>query len=387
MAPLRVWIHPNVEHWQLETYKKGNLVSTSNEALTIMKNNAKFPTASWNIYLLRDKIPPLWEDKSVKDGGMFSLDMVLSQNIAEAHSQSLKFIDFVLKDKIVFKNGNEINTDSYFIGISFSISRRGVVSPKFWLKDCSQYVEANLALVEAFPKYEFTFQTFGGKSDPVNIAAADAARNNNSSNSSSSSSSSKKLIPVKASAANDSTAQQITAIFNTKLSSDTLTATIAAVKKIVKNGDTNELENIIVKHIYQSSSTNVGLLIELIIEIDFIHDNLMDRVLDKMGTVVIEHDDAQTTIKLFQNLSIARSRLILHMYIMTRISRKVVSDHIDSVLAAKQLDVVIEMLKCLAMCKDEEFLTRIRNNLTSETKKAGKIYYLMLDIFDEIAAQ
>lgn len=363
----RLWIHPNVEHWQLSTYKKGNLMSSPKETLATMKKDAKFPTPCWNCYLLRDKIPPLWEDKAVSKGGMFSISESLSSNVAECYTQSLKLLEFIMQKKISFKDGNETDTEFYFAGISFSISRRGVTSPKIWLKDCGLYTEAITALEEAFPRYEFSFNTFDIKSNPPVRAAT----------------TSKLKMPA---ATKDTSAQVLTGLLN-KLTAETLVSTIATIQKILKNSNTDEFQNIMIQHMYRSSATNLGVLIELMTDIDFSHAHLMDGVLEKMGTVTIENDDAQTAIKLRQNLSVARSRLLLHMYGMDRISRKDISDHIDAILAAKQLDVVIELLKCLSKSKDEEFLTRIRDNLTTETKKTGKIYYLMLDIFDEIAAQ
>jgi hypothetical protein len=365
--PLRIWIHPNVEHWHLTTYKRGELMSSPKDALTTMKKDAKFPTACWNCYLLQDKIPPLWEDKAVKKGGMFSINESLSSSSAECHAQSLKLLEFAMQKKIVFKDGNETDTEFYFAGISFSISRRGVTSPKIWLKDIALYTEAITALEEAFPRYEFSFSTFDIKSNPPVRAAT----------------TSKLKMPA---ATKDTSSQVLTGLLN-KLTGDTLVSTIAVIQKMLRNSNTDEFQNIMVQHLYRSSTTSLGVLIDLMTDIDFSHAHIMDGILEKMGTVVIENDDEQTAIKLRQNLSVARSRLLLHMFSMDRISRKDISDHINSVLAAKQLDVVIELLKCLSKSKDGEFLTRIRDNLTAETKKTGKIYYLMLDIFDEIAAQ
>jgi hypothetical protein len=129
-----------------------------------------------------------------------------------------------------------------------------------------------------------------------------------------------------------------------------------------------------------------ALHLELATEIDFANDKTLEGLLTKMDTIEIHNDDEQTTLALKQNLAVAKARLIMHMYAMKRLAREDVGAHIDSVLNAKQLDVVIELLRCLVKCKDAEFLERIRLHITAETKKSGKIYYLMLDIFDELSA-
>lgn len=363
-----MWIHPNTDQWQLSTYKKGALYSSSEELLACMKKDAQYPTGWVNCYIILPGINPIWEDPQVKKGGSFGTTGPLSTVPAELYAQTEEFISFCLQDKMKMPGGEEVDMSFYFVCVNFSVNdrtnRRSTVTPKLWLRDCNLYEDALTALQNKFPKYDFAFEAFDKRNQPRIAAPAGM----------------KMKAPAKL-----TVEQQLTTLLN-NLTRQTLDSTISCVHKLLK-GKVNVLETMLVQYLFRQRDHT--LLIELATEIDFTNHGLLDNLLKSIDSVIIENDDPETVKDFQRNLGIAKTRLQFHMYDLKRNTRDNLSKFIDHELTLGKLDVIIEILRCLtkAKTKDVEFIEQIRNYIITQTKKSGKIYYVMLDIFDDLNSQ
>jgi hypothetical protein len=135
-----LWYHKsNDSDWSLESYIK--LASFSSiEEFSIVYNSLK-PTHVQNamLFLMRDKINPIWESEENRDGGCFSFK-IYRQDIFEAWNElsTLLVGENILKDRTSFSCVN---------GISISPKKTFSII-KIWLKDninneSSKYNEIN----------------------------------------------------------------------------------------------------------------------------------------------------------------------------------------------------------------------------------------------------
>ena len=122
-----LWIHsPNDSDWSLNSYKNIYTFKNIESAIKLIENINKEIYENYMIFIMKNKIKPIWEDENNKDGGCFSYK-ILNSNIYE---YSKKIIYYIIGNTLVDNDDilKKIN------GISISPKKHFCIF-KIWIKD------------------------------------------------------------------------------------------------------------------------------------------------------------------------------------------------------------------------------------------------------------
>ena len=124
-----LWSHlPHDTDWTIKSYKKIMVIETVEDILSIM--DILTPTLVQNcmLFIMREDIPPMWEDDKNRDGGCFSYKIVNTTAYE------------VWKDVSYHLLGNTISSNMSFVssinGITISPKKNFCIF-KIWMKDIS----------------------------------------------------------------------------------------------------------------------------------------------------------------------------------------------------------------------------------------------------------
>ena len=136
------WAHlPHDTDWSIESYQKLVTVSSIEEVITL--NNIIPPEMICNcmIFIMRDGINPLWEDKNNVNGGSFSFK-INNDIVSELWKEIVYLLigEYIINDE---KENSKIN------GITISPKKNFCII-KIWLKDCSIQNAKRLNINEQF---------------------------------------------------------------------------------------------------------------------------------------------------------------------------------------------------------------------------------------------
>lgn len=124
------WAHlPHDTDWSLKSYHKLTTVSTVEEVVTLNNIIPDEMICNCMIFVMRENIYPLWEDKNNKDGGSFSFK-IENENVHEIWKEMV----YRLVGEHIF---DDENTVKKITGITISPKKNFCIF-KIWLKDCSE---------------------------------------------------------------------------------------------------------------------------------------------------------------------------------------------------------------------------------------------------------
>ena len=121
----KIWYHSiNDNNWELESYKNLFTINNLIDYYFLINNFKKIHYHNSMIFIMKDDIKPIWEDKENKDGGFISLK-ISSKVLLEKWNYILsKFIsnDLFLKDNNII-NGISISPKKEFNIIKIWINK------------------------------------------------------------------------------------------------------------------------------------------------------------------------------------------------------------------------------------------------------------------------
>lgn len=124
-----MWAHlPHDTNWTLESYKNIYTISTIGEGISLIECMSDTLVKNCMLFLMKEGITPVWEDKANRDGGCFSYK-VLNKNVY----QSWKELCYIIL-------GGSISSDNKFVdsvnGITISPKKNFCII-KIWLSNCN----------------------------------------------------------------------------------------------------------------------------------------------------------------------------------------------------------------------------------------------------------
>lgn len=138
------WAHlPHDTDWSLKSYNKITTVSTVEEVVTLNNIIPDVMVCNCMLFVMRDGVYPLWEDKNNKDGGSFSFKIELNNT-----HDLWKEMVYKLIGEDIFESEDKV---SKITGITISPKKNFCIF-KIWLKDCSEQNVNNLKINKLFDK-------------------------------------------------------------------------------------------------------------------------------------------------------------------------------------------------------------------------------------------
>lgn len=122
-----LWFHsPFDNDWSINSYKNLYNFTTLEDAIKIIENIDSLIYEKYMMFLMKDNIKPIWEDKNNKNGGCFSYK-VLSTDIYKYSKQIIYLIlgNTLTEDENLIENIN---------GISISPKKNFCIF-KIWIKN------------------------------------------------------------------------------------------------------------------------------------------------------------------------------------------------------------------------------------------------------------
>ena len=124
------WAHlPHDTDWTMSSYKTLLTVSSVEEMIAILDCLPDTLVKNCMLFMMRDGIKPMWEDKSNLNGGCFSYK-ITNNNVKQ-----------VWDDLCCMVSGNSISKEHSFIekitGITIS-PKKSFCIIKIWMKDCTE---------------------------------------------------------------------------------------------------------------------------------------------------------------------------------------------------------------------------------------------------------
>ena len=87
-----VWAHLPDTNWSLKSYIKICKIETAEDIIALNNSLPDQLIKNCMLFLMRDKILPMWEDPKNCEGGCFSFK-IINKNIANVWKDNIKFID------------------------------------------------------------------------------------------------------------------------------------------------------------------------------------------------------------------------------------------------------------------------------------------------------
>lgn len=145
-----LWAHlPHDVNWGVDSYKKLYTFSTVEEVITLCKSLPENLITNCMLFVMRDGILPIWEDKKNSKGGCFSYK-VSNKTIISTWKQ---LIYKLVSERLI----SEENMVSKFNGITISPKRNFCII-KIWLTDCSIQNPQKIADISGLTKQGCIFK-------------------------------------------------------------------------------------------------------------------------------------------------------------------------------------------------------------------------------------
>jgi len=124
-----VWGHlPHDTDWTIHSYKHIYKIQTIQEAITITETIPDSLVKNCMLFIMKENVTPVWEDKSNRNGGCFSYK-VTNKNVYE-----------VWRDLTYLLVGNTLSTNENFVssitGITISPKKNFCII-KIWMTNCN----------------------------------------------------------------------------------------------------------------------------------------------------------------------------------------------------------------------------------------------------------
>jgi hypothetical protein len=369
--PLTLFVHPPSRNWNEASYTRCASSSDNRVLLADMKKRGSFPKKGFNCYLTRTGRWPSWLDSANSKGGQFSPDKPFNN----VDIETLQYLRFMINEQIAIpgEDGDRelVDLRKLFSVIGFTVGygQNGSVActPKIWLCDSRHYQLALRVLRVQFPHSKFSFDPFVPENMPK-VADIEVRQRTN---------------------ARSTPAEEFMRDLNNITEQNyNLTYTLI-IRKLTNDA---EFVAILVSHIWAHYDNR--LLFKLATDIDRTRKGFLKTMLDRMESTVVKHNDPDTQRTFQTNIDVASAQLRLQL-LKSRVrdfdtSQLVVDEtsfmqFVEHNIETGKLDVLVELLKQLL--QDDNYTTlaeRIRSSIEVITKKTGKQYYVMLDIYDEM---
>ena len=145
-----LWAHlPHDTDWSLGSYKRIMTMSKLEEISSLYKKIPEKMVQNCMLFLMKENINPIWEDKKNRDGGCFSYK-VSNQNVFFVW-KNLCFLlvgDCISRDKQILK---EIN------GITIS-PKKSFCIIKIWLSNCKYQNPQSIVKIKGLNTYGCIFK-------------------------------------------------------------------------------------------------------------------------------------------------------------------------------------------------------------------------------------
>lgn len=128
---------PNIVDWSLASYKKIMTIHYVEDLLELYRHLSTNIIQSCMLFIMKDDIGPLWEDKQNINGGSFSYK--LSNKMVESIWKELSFL--LIGETLIKNNPEQVN------GITISPKKHFCII-KIWLKSCN-YIDPKIV---TYPK-------------------------------------------------------------------------------------------------------------------------------------------------------------------------------------------------------------------------------------------
>tara|TARA_Y100000817_G_scaffold314597_1_gene314077 strand:+ start:2798 stop:3307 length:510 start_codon:yes stop_codon:yes gene_type:complete len=145
-----LWAHlPHDTDWSLNSYKKIMTTDSLNEISTLYKKIPEKMVQNCMLFLMRENIKPIWEDKKNRGGGCFSYK-VNNQNVFNVWKRlgCLLVTNCITREKNVL---GDIN------GITIS-PKKSFCIVKIWLSNCKHQNPAAIAKIKGLNTYGCIFK-------------------------------------------------------------------------------------------------------------------------------------------------------------------------------------------------------------------------------------
>jgi hypothetical protein len=131
-----VWVHHNKStDWSLNSYHNIMTITNIKEMWEFLNNFNNMNYLEYQIFVMRDNIKPIWEDKSNINGGAASIRLRASENI---------LVPFWIDSCICTMNENVCCHPECINGISFNL-KDDLVVIKIWNDDCENDISKKLS--------------------------------------------------------------------------------------------------------------------------------------------------------------------------------------------------------------------------------------------------
>jgi len=101
-----LWYHSNVDSWSKDSFQKLCTIDTVSDfwgMINTLKENPAIVVE--HIYLMREGIYPIWEDKHNRNGGCWSIKV----DIKDSFITFVNIIIHMIGENILYKDGNNIS--------------------------------------------------------------------------------------------------------------------------------------------------------------------------------------------------------------------------------------------------------------------------------------
>lgn len=140
-----VWYHCQKNNWKISGFKKIYKINNIYDFWIFNNNLEKLDFLnSEQIFIMRDNILPIWEDKNNKDGGCWSIK-ITSNNLYDLW---IKLNMYIFGETLVNNNDKIIN------GISINSKNSNISVIKIWLSN-SKYNNIKQLPINILNKYGF----------------------------------------------------------------------------------------------------------------------------------------------------------------------------------------------------------------------------------------
>ena len=120
--------YSHVKEWNLDSYTRIHNINTLEDMICLNKYLPKELITNCMLFIMRQDIKPIWEDKENKNGGCFSYKV--PNHLAENTWKTLSY--FLISENI----SSDIEFMSKVNGMTISPKKHFCIL-KLWLKDCS----------------------------------------------------------------------------------------------------------------------------------------------------------------------------------------------------------------------------------------------------------
>jgi hypothetical protein len=127
--PWRLWYHlPQDSDWSPNSYKCIDVITTLEQIIALQNSISENITKNCMLFIMKDGILPMWEDRKNRTGGCFS------------YKVTNKYVYDVWRELSYVLVGETISTNSAFVssvnGITISPKKNFCII-KIWLNNCS----------------------------------------------------------------------------------------------------------------------------------------------------------------------------------------------------------------------------------------------------------